>query len=156
MQTTLFCILTVLVTAPPCIQAQWLNQPDPRTPRTHDGKPNLSAAAPRAHGLGEDDPQKYFLNILADYKPGEGPLNPAAAELGFNDRSGLDATGHFHSEAMHVTERFHRRDFGHMEAYCAEGEQDLAHLPGQLGLPPGLGLYCKTPGVSAGIYFASI
>jgi hypothetical protein len=34
---------------------------------------------------------------------------------GFNDRSPLDAMRHFHSDAMKVTERFHRRDFGHMD-----------------------------------------
>jgi hypothetical protein len=34
---------------------------------------------------------------------------------GFNDRSWLDAAGHPHSDALHVTERFHRRDIGHME-----------------------------------------
>jgi hypothetical protein len=152
------------------------------------------------NGLGEDDPQKYFLNILADFKFGEEPLTPAAAAslqktlqsgpklstlcqppavpandmvpspfkiiqnpgltlilyeadmvfrqiytdgrkhpvdpqpswmgysvgrwegdwfvvdvMGFNDRSPLDAMGHSHSDAMKVTERFHRRDFGHMD-----------------------------------------
>jgi hypothetical protein len=34
---------------------------------------------------------------------------------GFNDRSWLDYSGHPHTEALQVTERFHRRDFGHME-----------------------------------------
>jgi len=34
---------------------------------------------------------------------------------GFNDKSWLDSMGHPHSTAMHVTERFHRRDFGHMD-----------------------------------------
>jgi len=34
---------------------------------------------------------------------------------GFNDKSKLDLFGHPHSEAMRVTERFHRRDFGHMD-----------------------------------------
>ncbi|HWE53558.1 MAG TPA: hypothetical protein VG273_27455 [Bryobacteraceae bacterium] len=34
---------------------------------------------------------------------------------GFNDQSWLDATGHTHSEALTVRERFHRRDFGHMD-----------------------------------------
>jgi hypothetical protein len=29
------------------LHAQWLNFPTPGTPRTHDGKPNLSAPAPR-------------------------------------------------------------------------------------------------------------
>jgi hypothetical protein len=35
--------------------------------------------------------------------------------VGFNDLSWLDARGHGHSEAMRVEERFHRRDFGHLE-----------------------------------------
>lgn len=34
---------------------------------------------------------------------------------GFNDRSWLDFSGHPHSEELHVTERFQRRDFGHMQ-----------------------------------------
>jgi hypothetical protein len=34
---------------------------------------------------------------------------------GFNDRTPLDAMGHPRSEDMHVTERFHRRDFGHLD-----------------------------------------
>ena len=34
---------------------------------------------------------------------------------GFNDRTPLDAFGHPRSEDMHVTERFRRRDFGHLD-----------------------------------------
>jgi hypothetical protein len=34
---------------------------------------------------------------------------------GFNDRTWLDFDGHPHSEALRITERFHRRDFGHMD-----------------------------------------
>ncbi|HEY1756722.1 MAG TPA: hypothetical protein VGG72_15210 [Bryobacteraceae bacterium] len=34
---------------------------------------------------------------------------------GFNDRGWLDIEGHPHTEALHITERFHRRDFGHMD-----------------------------------------
>ena len=34
---------------------------------------------------------------------------------GFNDRTPLDAIGHPRSEAMHVTERIRRRDFGHLD-----------------------------------------
>jgi hypothetical protein len=34
---------------------------------------------------------------------------------GFNDRTWLDRTGHPHSDAMRVTERFRRRDAGHLE-----------------------------------------
>jgi hypothetical protein len=34
---------------------------------------------------------------------------------GFNDRSWLDHDGHPHSEALRMTERYRRRDFGHMD-----------------------------------------
>ncbi|HET9359962.1 MAG TPA: hypothetical protein VFO58_09435 [Vicinamibacterales bacterium] len=34
---------------------------------------------------------------------------------GFNDRTWLDASGHARTEAMRITERYRRRDFGHME-----------------------------------------
>jgi len=154
------------------------------------------------NGLGEDEPSRYFLNILADFKPEEAPMQPAAAAVflknlqgfgkdgpathclpaglpltdvqpapykivqtsglvvvlsegdasyrqiftdgrahpknqepswfgystgkwegdtlvvdtvGFNDKGWLDAMGHTHSDAMHLTERFRRLDYGHME-----------------------------------------
>ena len=34
---------------------------------------------------------------------------------GFNDRTSLDTMGHPHSENMRIVERYHRRDFGHMD-----------------------------------------
>ena len=34
---------------------------------------------------------------------------------GFNERSYVDAVGHPRSASMHISERFHRRDFGHMD-----------------------------------------
>jgi len=218
--------------------AQWLNYPNPGIPRLKDGKPNLSAPAPRSAdgrpdltgvwmhehsataefkrifgssyeaesqaaliGMELEAVHKYALNILLDFKPGESPLRPEAEALmkrrtaerrvdnvchgeygwpvagllaepfkivqapketmilyevdglhrqvftdgrkfpatfefpaylgystgrwegdtfvvesrGFNDRTPLDAIGHPRSEAMHVTERFRRRDFGHLD-----------------------------------------
>jgi len=35
--------------------------------------------------------------------------------FGFNDRTWLDHDGHPHTEALRVTERYRRRDFGHLE-----------------------------------------
>jgi hypothetical protein len=32
-----------------------------------------------------------------------------------NDKSWLDVAGHPHSDALRIEERFHRRDFGHMD-----------------------------------------
>jgi hypothetical protein len=36
---------------------------------------------------------------------------------GFNDKTWLDVAGHPRSESMRITERFHRRDFGHMDLH---------------------------------------
>ena len=224
---------SVLLLAACCgAQAQWLNYPTPGTPRTRDGKPNLTAPAPRAahgkpdlSGVWQVEPtppeemkrvigdlsadsalgdyssafSKYVINILLDFKPEDSPLRPefvgivrqrakqesplvhclpigipaddllpgpfkiiqapgltlirneyentfrqiytdgrkAPADpeplwlgysvgrwerdtfivdtVGFNDRSWLDGMGHPHSEALRVVERFHRRDFGHLD-----------------------------------------
>jgi len=38
-----------------------------------------------------------------------------AETAGFNDKTWLDVRGHSHSDALRVQERFHRRDFGHMD-----------------------------------------
>jgi len=222
---------------------QWLNYPAPGTPRTRDGKPNLSAPVPRdSNGKpdlsgvwqtefappGEnstdsdvlgDTPStfsKYFFNILADFNPAEAPIRPEAAELtrknfgsggnnppsrclplgipaadifsyapfkiiqtrglivilyevdntrrqiytdgrklpvdpqpawlgysvgkwdgdtlvvdtaGFNDKSWLDASGHPHSEAMRIQERFHRVDFGHMDLHVTIDDPKMYFKP---------------------------
>src|SRR5216684_107556 len=51
-----------------CAHAQWLNYPAPGTPRTHDGKPNLSAPSPRA-SRGKPDLSGVWQTELAP--PGE-------------------------------------------------------------------------------------
>jgi hypothetical protein len=216
--------------------AQWLNYPTAGTPRGADGKPSLSAKAPRAsngrpdltgvwrtaYGSADenerlfgpgvkafiepgDDPStfsRYFLDILVDVPRDASPMRPATAALfqrnaarksysssanclpqglprtdinsyapfkiiqtpgviavlyevdnthrqiytdgrplpvdpqptwggysvgrwdgdtlivdaaGFNAETWLDSGGHPHSEALRIQERFHRRDFGHMD-----------------------------------------
>jgi hypothetical protein len=35
--------------------------------------------------------------------------------VGFNDKGWLDGLAHPHSEALHVVERFQRRDFSHLD-----------------------------------------
>lgn len=86
--------------------AQWAKSPDRAVPRTGDGKPNLSAPAPKApdgkpdlSGVWMADPEpnvapgpsiessialrfsRYFVNIAADLKPEDVPLQPSAAAL---------------------------------------------------------------------------
>jgi hypothetical protein len=58
------------------------------------------------------DPQPSWLGYSIGRWDGDWFVVDA---MGFNGRSPLDAMGHFHSEAMRVTERFHRRDFGHLD-----------------------------------------
>jgi hypothetical protein len=227
--------------------AQWLNYPAPGSPVTRDGKPNLSAKAPRASNgrpdlsgvwqiepppAGEierifgdlgpnrvegDDPRtfsKYFFSLLVDFKPGEEPIRPEAAALiskrrktmdtpsshclplavpnieflgfpfkifqtreeivifyeaggvfrqvhtdgrklpvnpfpswmgystgkwegdtlvvdtaGFNDKGWMDGLGLPRSEALHVQERFHRRDFGHMDVEATVEDPNILTKP---------------------------
>jgi len=60
--------------------------------------------------------------------------------VGFRDQGWLDAIGHPYSDTLHVTERFHRRDFGHIEVQITINDpkaykqpftlrQDWAFLP---------------------------
>ena len=214
--------------------AQWLNYPDPRTPHTHDGQPNLAAPAPHIEGkvdlsgvwqaeptpiseftrvLGADlvkvqidlsDITKHALDVLWGTELEDQPLRPEAASIlmqrvrtpterplshclpiglpavmltygfkmiqtpqeivvlsetgdpsrqiyidgrslpkepepswmgssvgkwegdtlvvettGFKENSWLDFIGHPRSESMRITERYRRRDFGHMDLEVA-------------------------------------
>src|SRR6202451_2508198 len=188
---------------------QWLNYPSKNTPRTKDGKPDMSAPTPRTKdgktditGIWLPNGLKYLINIAADLKPDEVPFQPWAAALykerranngrddpnnrclpsgvpekdavtspfkimqypgetvilyesrtifreiftdgrplpkdpnptwqgysigrwegddfvvetnGLNDKIWMDTNGHPITEAAHVTERFRRKDFGHMD-----------------------------------------
>jgi len=224
-------VVAALVTAAlGCLEAQSVNYRDPAIPRSGDGRPNLSAPAPRLNGkpdlsgvwqaertpvsefvrvLGPglpaiqpdlNDITKHVLNVLWDVPPGEQPLRPEGAAImqqrqksgrdfptaycqpsslpaallvlefkivqasrqlvvlpgngdparqiyidgrslpkdpepswmgssvarwegetlvvdttGFKESAWLDGFGHPRSEAMHITERYRRRDFGHMD-----------------------------------------
>jgi len=88
------------------IGAQWLNYPSPDTPRTKDGKANLSARAPKARDGKPDlsgmwqaapDPRgkpegvenevfpRYFVNVARDLTPEQVLLHPAADQV-FTER----------------------------------------------------------------------
>ena len=229
-------IASMAVFLPQPASAQWLNYPDPRIPRTADGKPALAAPAPRAFdgkpdlsgvwhvesesleekrrlfgaafglvtvpGMEPTTTSKYGTDILIDYQPGAVVMTPEASAIfarrfegkelspterclpagvpratllsevhkivqapglilvmheldggmsrqiytdgrplptdpspswlgysvgrwdgdtlvvetiGFNDKTWLDSRGHPHSEAMRVTEKYRRRDVGHLD-----------------------------------------
>jgi hypothetical protein len=86
-----------------------------------------------------------------------------ATTAGYNDKTALDLAGHPHTEALRLTERYHRRDVGHMDLqvtfddskaytrpwtlsleyelipdgqlieYVCENERDTPHLVGKSG-----------------------
>ncbi len=86
-----FCLIAMNVPA----GAQWVNYPDPRTPRTADGKPNLTAPAPRLadgtpdmSGIWRRPDTKYLVNLGADGI--EIPMQPWAEKL-YKERQANDS-----------------------------------------------------------------
>lgn len=61
-------------------------------------------------------PKEFELPAFLGYSVGRWEGDVFVVETrGFNDKTPLDLIGHPHSEALHVTERFRRVDFGHMD-----------------------------------------
>jgi hypothetical protein len=58
------------------------------------------------------DPEPTWLGYSVGKWEGEALIVQTG---GFNNKSWLDVMGHPHSEALHITERYHRRDFGHLD-----------------------------------------
>lgn len=91
--------LVVLLLAVPLVSpAQWLKLRDDDIPRTKDGKPNLSAPAPRSadgrvnlEGIWKVPGPKYLLNLAADLQPNAVPMQPWAAKLTKERMTGADA-----------------------------------------------------------------
>jgi hypothetical protein len=59
-----------------------------------------------------EDPNPNWMGYSVGHWDGDTLVVESA---GFNDRSWLDMGGHPHTESLRTTERFHRRDFGHMD-----------------------------------------
>src|ERR1700685_3235347 len=76
------------------------------------------------------NPDLTYRQIYMDGRPLETAPNPSwmgysvghwdadtlvVESFGFNDRTWLDTSGHPHTEALRMTERYRRRDFGHLD-----------------------------------------
>ncbi len=59
-----------------------------------------------------EDPSPAWMGYSTAHWEGDTLVVETA---GFNDKSWLDMSGHSHSEALRVTERFTRHDYGHMD-----------------------------------------
>jgi hypothetical protein len=61
-------------------------------------------------------PEEFELPAYLGYSVGHWDRDVFVVETaGFNDRAIMDWMGHVHSEDLRLTERFHRRDFGHLD-----------------------------------------
>jgi len=82
----------------PLAPAQWTKLPSQGVPRTKDGKVDLSAPAPHRPDRKPDfsgvwliETPKYLINLAADFKPGELPMQPWAAALTKERGTGVHA-----------------------------------------------------------------
>lgn len=65
---------------------------------------------------GRKFPETFELPARLGYSIGRWEGDTFVVETrGFNSETPIDGMGHPRSDAMHVTERFHRRDFGHLD-----------------------------------------
>jgi hypothetical protein len=61
-------------------------------------------------------PKEFDFPSYLGYSAGHWEGDTLVVETaGFNEKTALDLYGHPHSEALRVTERLHRRDFGHLD-----------------------------------------
>jgi hypothetical protein len=54
---------------------------------------------------------------------------------GFNDKTTFDAMGHPHSESLRITERFRRRDFGHLDVEMTFDDPKMYTQPFMIKIP---------------------
>ena len=80
-------VAAIVVSSP--LAAQWITYPTPGTPRTRDGRPNLSAPAPRTHGVPDLPGIWQLAGNLSSQGSGDLPLNPLLAWFGANSNGDL-------------------------------------------------------------------
>jgi hypothetical protein len=78
------------------------------------------------------DPNPTWLGYSVGHWDGDTLVVDTA---GFNDTSWLDVEGHPHTEALRITERFHRRDFGHMDLDVTIDDPKAFTRPFSLKIP---------------------
>lgn len=81
------------------------------------------------------DPQPTWMGYSVGHWDGD---TMVVDTNGFNDLSWLDARGHGHSEEMVVQERFHRRDFGHLDVTVTVTDPKILTKPVTINFTEGL------------------
>jgi hypothetical protein len=81
-------------------------------------------------------PMDFDLPAYLGYSVGHWDRDTMVVETaGFNEKTSLDAFGHPHSDALHVTERFHRRDFGHLDVEMTFDDPKMYTKPFTIKVP---------------------
>jgi hypothetical protein len=85
---------------------------------------------------GRKFPQEFVLPAYMGYSVGHWEGETLVVETaGFNDKTPLDAIGHPHSESLRVVERFHRRDFGHLDVEMTFDDPEMYAKPFTIKVP---------------------
>ncbi len=81
-------------------------------------------------------PEEFSLPAWLGYSVGHWEKDTLVVETtGFNDKTTLDAAGHPHSDALRVTERYHRRDFGHLDVEMTFDDPKMYTRPFSIKVP---------------------
>jgi hypothetical protein len=84
-------------------------------------------------------PKEVNLPAYTGYSAGHWERDTLVVETaGFNDKTILDGAGHPHSEGLHVTERFRRRDFGHLDVEMIFDDPQMYTKPFTIKIPHNL------------------
>ncbi len=88
---------------------------------------------------GRSLPKEINLPAYLGYSIGRWESDTFVVETaGFNNKTTLDAAGHPHSEDLHVTERFRRRDFGHLDVEMTFEDPQVYTKPFTIRIPHNL------------------
>jgi hypothetical protein len=81
-------------------------------------------------------PKEFDYPAFLGYSIGHWERDVFVVETaGFNDRTPLDLLGHPHSEALRITERFRRRDFGHLDVEMTFDDPKMYTRPFTIKVP---------------------
>jgi hypothetical protein len=85
---------------------------------------------------GRELPKEINLPAYLGYSVGHWERDTFVVETaGFNDKTIFDMMGHPHSEALHVTERFRRSDFGHLDVEMTFDDPETYTKPFTIKIP---------------------
>jgi hypothetical protein len=88
---------------------------------------------------GRQLPKEFDLPAFLGYSIGYWEGDTLVMETaGFNDKTALDLMGHPHSDALRVTERYRRRDFGHMDVEMTFEDPKMYTKPFTIKVPHNL------------------